>query len=290
MEREPLFVLRSRSLRYTGVEITPGEPEVVIPRGVTVVTGPNGAGKSTLARIIERGRNFLTNKIDCTIASPRVTVMEFGDIHSLSGFKAGYYQQRYEATMNDEVPSVGELLASRTGSGRWRRLVALFGLGGVEEKKVNFLSSGELRKLLVANALVDAPDLLVLDNPYIGLDPAGRAAVDSALAVLAAEGTTSLMLLLPDPDDIPCYADCVLVMDRCHLLPAGTDPAPLFNFSLDTTKLPEPAEGPHEGRSEVFSFADCPVTSADRLLIPSVTWTVCQGGSPAQTARASRPF
>ena len=53
MEREPLFVLRSRSLRYTGVEITPGEPEVVIPRGVTVVTGPNGAGKSTLARIIE---------------------------------------------------------------------------------------------------------------------------------------------------------------------------------------------------------------------------------------------
>jgi molybdate transport system ATP-binding protein len=283
MEREPLFVLRSRSLRYTGVEITPGEPEVVIPRGVTVVTGPNGAGKSTLARIIERGRNFLTNKIDCTIASPRVTVMEFGDIHSLSGFKAGYYQQRYEATMNDEVPSVGELLASRTGSGRWRRLVALFGLGGVEEKKVNFLSSGELRKLLVANALVDAPDLLVLDNPYIGLDPAGRAAVDCALAVLAAEGTTSLMLLLPDPDDIPGYADCVLVMDRCHLLPAGTDPAPLFNFSLDTTKLPEPAEGPHEGRSEVFSFADCPVTSADRLLIPSVTWTVCQGEQWALT-------
>ena len=52
------------------------------------------------------------------------------------------------------------------------------------------------------------------------------------------------MLLLPDPDDIPCYADCVLVMDRCHLLPAGTDPAPLFTFSLDTTKLPEPPKAP----------------------------------------------
>ena len=160
------------------MEITPGEPEVVIPRGVTVVTGPNGAGKSTLARIIERGRNFLTNKMELhhSLAS--------GDGDGvwrhplLSGFKAGYYQQRYKATMNDEVPSVGELLASRTGSGRWRRLVALFGLGGVEEKKGQLPVVGRARLLWPMRSWM-LPICLCLDNPYIGLDPAGRAAVDS---------------------------------------------------------------------------------------------------------------
>ena len=273
---EALFVIQSASVRYTGVEIgLPGE--VVVPRGVTAVVGPNGAGKSTFARILERGRNFLTNRVVCPSGSPRVSVIEFSDIHSLSGFKAEYYQQRYEATMNDEVPLVSELLGSRMESEQWQRFGQLFGIAGIEAKRVNFLSSGELRKLLVANALIEAPDLLVLDNPYIGLDPAGRSAVDGALAAIAAQGTTSLMLLLPDPADVPAYADKVIVMNRCRIMPDGTDPAPLFDFSVNPDEVPAPAGGVHGGSGEVFAFENCPVTSGGRVLIPSVTWTVRQG-------------
>ncbi len=280
---DPVFLLRSPKLRYTGVEITlPGEIE--IPRGVTVVTGPNGAGKSTLARIIQRGRNFLTNRIESPAGrSPRVAVIEFGDIHSLSGFKAEYYQQRYEATMNDEVPFVGTLLGSRLGSESWKRLASLFGIEGIDRKRVNFLSSGELRKLLVANTLLDTPDLLILDNPYIGLDPRGRRAVDTALEAIKDEGSTSLMLLLPDPADIPAFADKTIVMDRCRILPEGSDPEPLFDFSIDGRTIPLPANGPHQGRDEVFAFENCPVTSAGRLLIPSVNWTAYQGEQWALT-------
>lgn len=277
MSAAPLFVLSSPSVRYTGVEIgLPGE--VTIPRGVTAVTGPNGSGKSTLARIIERGRNFLTNRITSPLPSPRVTVMEFGDIHSLRGLDTGYYQQRYEATMNDEVPLVGDILGDRVTDPRWRRLASLLGLEEIETRRVNYLSSGELRKLLVANALVGAPDLLVLDNPYIGLDPTGRAAVDDALAAVASEGATSLMLLLPDPADIPAYAGKVIVMDRCRVMPDGTDPAEVAGaFAVDLGAIPAPADGPHRGSGEVFAFDRCPVTSSGRILLPSVTWRVCQG-------------
>lgn len=274
---DPLFLLQSPSLRYTGVEIgLPGE--VAIPHGVTAIVGPNGAGKSTLARIIQRGRNFLTNRIATpSVADPRVAVMEFGDIHSLSGFKAEYYQQRYEATMNDEVPTVGELLGKRLDSSRWIGLAGLFGIEDVEKKRVNYLSSGELRKLLVANSLLDSPDMLVLDNPYIGLDPAGRRAVDTALEAIAREGVTSLMLLLPDPTDIPTYVDKVIAMAGCRVLPEGTDIASLFDFSIDLSQIPAPPSGRHEGDCEVFAFDHCPVTSAGRLLLPSITWSVRQG-------------
>lgn len=282
MGREPLFVIQS-SVRYTGVKISlaDGVDKVTVPCGVTVVTGPNGSGKSSLALILARGRNFLTNRIAApAIPSPRTVILEFSDIHSLSGFKAEYYQQRYEAAMNDEVPTVASLLVSRYGAQvpeRWHTLSRLFGIEDAAGKRVNFLSSGELRKLLVAVALTDAPDLLVLDNPYIGLDAAGRAAVEQALQAVATEGATSLMLLLPDPEEIPSWVDKTIVMDRCTILPEGTDPRSTGAFDIDLSAIPAPDDGPHEGREEVFSFTDCPVTSAGRLLIPSVTWTARQG-------------
>lgn len=276
---DKLFTILPPVVRYTGVEIALPEGEAIdILRGVTVVVGPNGAGKSSLARIIRSGRNFMTNRITAHVSSPVVTIMEFSDIHSLSGFKAEYYQQRYEATMNDEVPTVAELLGDRLSLDRWHVLSALFGIESLPAKRVNYLSSGELRKLLLANALLDSPTMLVLDNPYIGLDPSGRRAVDTALQSVAAEGVTSLMLLIPDPADIPDWADSVIVMDRCRILPPGTDPTPLFDYSVDTSAVPAPAgERRHEGEGEVFSFDACPVTSAGRLLIPSVTWSVRQG-------------
>ncbi|MCM1028961.1 MAG: ATP-binding cassette domain-containing protein [Pseudoflavonifractor sp.] len=272
MTPSPLFILRSPSLRFTGIELSiPMGEEVEIPRGVTAVIGPNGAGKSSLARIIARGRNFMTNSIWAAIPSPRVNIIEFGDVHSLSGFKAQYYQQRYEATMNDEVPTVAELLAERRGVVPFMERL---GIASALGKRVNFLSSGELRRLLIANALADAPHLLILDNPYIGLDPEGRVSVEQALRSLTASGT-SLMLLLPDPTDIPTWADKVIAMDCCQILSAGEMPS--FDFSIDKSLIPVRPEGPYEGSDEVAAFVDCPVTSAGRLLIPSVNWRICQG-------------
>ncbi len=89
---------------------------VVVPEGVTVVFGPNGAGKSTLGNIIAKGWNITTNRITTSREQkPSVKMIEFGDIHSLAGFHTEYYQQRLEATMNDDVPSVGDLLGSAHG-------------------------------------------------------------------------------------------------------------------------------------------------------------------------------
>lgn len=271
---EPLFTLRSPSVRFTGIELTlPPGLEVAIPRGVTAVTGPNGAGKSSLARIIAHGRNFMTNRIVSALPSPRVSIIEFGDIHSLAGFKAEYYQQRYEATMNDEVPTVASLLEGLPID----PFLELLGISSVKGKRVNFLSSGELRKLLIAKALTEAPDLLVLDNPYIGLDPEGYRAVNAALEALAANGSTSMMLLLPDPADIPSWTDEVIVMDRGHILPPGSPAEGIFDFSIDTDLIPRHSGGPYQGDDELVAFIDCPVTSAGRTLIPSVTWTIRQG-------------
>lgn len=103
--------LQSDTLRYMGVTLS-NPHHISIHPGVTVVIGANGSGKSTFGRIIEKGWNIMTNAIKTDGAKPVVKFIEFSDIHSLSGCHVEYYQQRHEATMNDEVPTVAEIMAT----------------------------------------------------------------------------------------------------------------------------------------------------------------------------------
>lgn len=197
-----LIDLESPTLRYTGVTIH--NPHAAsVPEGLSVVIGPNGAGKTTLARIIERGWNFATNRISSPRGRIGVRYVEFSDIHSLAGFKAGYYQQRFESGMNIEVPTVESVMGERINAPEWERLAEAMQLRGYARKPMNALSSGELRKLLIIHQLTDTPDLLILDNPYIGLDVEARAELDVALESVTRSGRTSVMLLLCNVNEIP---------------------------------------------------------------------------------------
>lgn len=200
---QPLLTIESPQLRYTGMLTLNVPKPLSIETGITAVTGPNGGGKSTLGRILERGWNIATNRITSPRGRIKVTMIEFADIHSLAGVRAGYYQQRYEATMNDDMPTVRSVIGSeRMGSDQWRLWCDRLNLADIGDKCVNFLSSGELRKLLLINQLVGMPDLLILDNPYIGLDAPSRTVLDEAFTAMDEAGQ-SVMLLLPDGDRIP---------------------------------------------------------------------------------------
>ena len=143
------FLIRFNSPRLGyGSVVLDNSALLEIPQGVSVVLGENGAGKSTLGLVME--------------------------IHSSTGIDVVSHEQRLESTVNDFVPTVAEIVGPLAEDGEWLRLCEAFALRDVNSKRVNYLSSGELRKLLVINALRSRPDLLILDNPYIGLDAASR--------------------------------------------------------------------------------------------------------------------
>ena len=282
MPTDNIILLESKTLKYTGVTISNPVP-TAIKRGVTALIGPNGSGKSTLALIIERGRNFSTNKITPFKSDIRIRTIEFGDIHSLSGFKAEYYQQRYESTMNDEVPTIAQLFGSKIDTPVWKKLVTRLHLEGVESKKVNFLSSGELRKMLIINMLFELPDLLILDNPYIGLDSQGRATVDDTLQSIATEGV-SVLLLLCDPADIPSYTNSIIPISDLTVRPLDTDIRSIFSFTLNGDIPAPPAPHPATGL-EVFRFDHCKITHGQTTLLQDVVWQVRQGECWALSGR-----
>lgn len=274
---------------YWGQARLDNRARVVIPRGVTAVVGPNGAGKSMLGDIIARGRNFRTNRIvPCAGNGHDIDVrkVEFSDVHSLRGITggAGYYQQRYEATMNDDVPTVGDVIARTPDPAGVMRRCRLMGLTDeFMARRINYLSSGELRKLLVANALTGKPDLLILDNPYIGLDTDSRSVLDEALTAIATDGV-SVMLIVCDPRDIPPYADAVVPVADMALRPAVPVTGDvdvvrramkhLFDYAVDTSRLPRPLRVDNEPLDVIAAFNGCRVSYGNRTIIDRVDWII----------------
>lgn len=264
-----IFSLPPQTLHYTrGATLTVAD-HVAVHRGVTALTGPNGAGKTLLGRILENGRDIRTNRIKAHLPQPKVSYMEFNDVHSWTGTSVEYYQQRYETSMNDAVPTVEQALGQRALTPQFARLATLFNLDNPLHKKVNHLSSGELRKVLIINALLNRPDLLILDNPYIGLDHPSRLALHQTIAALPAAGT-SVMLLEANPANLPpCVDHRLYVRDltlRATPPPeAPPSPSPLFPFA---PAGPQPLAGP------MVELKNCTVSYGRRTLIDRIDWTI----------------
>lgn len=258
-----------------------------VTEGVTALVGPNGSGKSTLAEILCHGWNFRTNRINCSqTPHPSIKAIRFDDIHSLAGLKVEYYQQRYEACANDDVPSVAEALGPVIDSPRWKQIAQMMHLDNPLQKKVNWLSSGELRKVLVANAMAsEEVDLLILDNPYIGLDRGARDLLDEALSQLAA--TTSVMLLVSDPTDIPDYVTCIIPMrDMAILKPLTGFDSPKevegellinFDYAIDLRQIPDPPTIDNESLQSVVDIRNIDLSYGLRQLLHNFSWHIAPG-------------
>ncbi|MCM1448887.1 MAG: ATP-binding cassette domain-containing protein [Clostridiales bacterium] len=284
VQPQPLLHLASDWLYYATTRID-NSVHPTIYRGVTVVIGPNGAGKSMLGDIIERGRNFRTNRLTTPTGEPlKVKKVEFADIHSLRGITAtGYYQQRYEATMNDEVPEVAHVLDPSIDIADVTGWCHCLGLDGILEKKINFLSSGELRKLLIAVTLTSRPDLLILDNPYIGLDTASRSILDDALRQLPEIGV-NIMMIVCDPRDIPTYTTAVIPVNDMKILPTVMAEGPignlrqsfmyLFDYAIDTSRLPRPLHTDDTTVDIIANFDNCRVGYGSTTIINNISWTI----------------
>jgi ABC-2 type transport system ATP-binding protein len=180
VEVDGLEVLRGgrRVLHGVSVRLTPG--------AVTGLLGPSGSGKTTLMRAIVGVQ---------VIAGGTITVL---------GHEAGTPALRARVGYVTQAPSVyGDLsvdenlryFASIVGVARDRveELLDTVGLTGVRGQVVGTLSGGERSRVSLATALLNRPDLLVLDEPTVGLDPVLRSELWATFHELASRGVTLLV-------------------------------------------------------------------------------------------------
>lgn len=282
MENTDFIVeFQSPELCFGPVRIA-GAQGLGLPAGITAVVGPNGSGKTTLGYVIERGRFGFGNRVKFAREGMSVKMLAFTDIHSFTGVDVLRYDQRLESSENEYVPLVGEIFGKSMESDLWHDMCRRLSLAGVENKRINYLSSGELRKLLIINALLADPDILVLDNPFIGLDIRSRAELRDALISLRDRGQ-NIVLLLSDPDEIPAGIDAVIAIDSLALKglfrPADMELlmetiAPV-NEDVAIT-LPD-APDPVPDHEVAFSIHDGHAGYGGRDVFSGLDWTVRRG-------------
>jgi ABC-2 type transport system ATP-binding protein len=163
----------TRALRGVSLSVDPGE--------VFALVGPNGAGKTTLVRCLTGTTTPDAGEAGLLGSSPREATKE----------RVGLLPQNFDPpdrlTARELVAYYAGLYDDARGADA---VLADVGVTAVADTRYANLSGGERRRTLVATALVNDPDVLFLDEPTTGIDPAGRRAVHALIEDLAAAGTT----------------------------------------------------------------------------------------------------
>lgn len=210
------------------------------------VIGPNGAGKTLMADVIQR--KFAFQAGDVTFGyegkvSEQVKSIAFKDIYSLADCRNSYYQQRWHSTETDEMPTVEAVLREYAGTEELQTILHLFGIEELLPKRLIFLSSGELRKFLIVRTLLSRPRILILDNPFIGLDAPSRELLVDMLQQMTRLKGVQIVLLLSNPGDIPemvtdvlpvCQRTCLPVQSRVRFMQDAELISSLFPSEKDT--------------------------------------------------------
>lgn len=282
-KNDVLLTAVSEKLQYMGRAVRNPHQFSILRGNCYAFIGENGSGKTTLGKIIEKGWNICTNVIHGDKKSLTISNIEFSDIHSLTGSNVAYYQQRFEATQNDEIPTVEDIIKDRIPADKWNELCDRLSLRDILHKRVNFLSSGELRKFLIINLFSSIPDILIIDNPYIGLDAPSRDLFNELIRSITAEGT-AVILLLCNPIDIPSYCDYILPMKDMvigEMKPAGEyseeELNALFSQSGSVDDMPIACDCGQVDFSTAIELDNCNVSYGKNVILRNVSWKVNAG-------------
>lgn len=257
------------------------------------IVGPNASGKSLLVGILTGRYPLLMNEVsydfgeeETRMVSECVRYITFRD--SYGDADGGYYyQQRWNSQDLDDIPVVRDLLPPAADEELRRLLLEIFDMESLLDKPVILLSSGELRKFQMAKALLSAPRVVILDNPFIGLDAPTRQSFRQLLEDLIRKTRLQVMLVLSRADEIPDFITHVVPVEEKVCLPKRTladyrssvRPVNLPVLSDDRKRrildLPY-ADNLYEA-AQVVQLDGVSIRYGNRVILDALDWTVNGG-------------
>jgi iron complex transport system ATP-binding protein len=193
------------------------------------ILGPNGSGKSTIVKMISGDISPLYREP----AAIRLFGQERWELFALRN-RLGIVSDSLQSSQSGDESVMGTILSGFFGGvglplraeaspemvAKARDVAELLGVMAILERRASELSSGQMRRVLVARALVHDPEMLLLDEPYTSLDIAARYSFRASIRALAGRGH-AIVLVTHELSDIPPEIDRVILVKEGSILADG---------------------------------------------------------------------
>lgn len=221
-ERKPLLQLHDAQVRRSGKLILDVEDFSIAEGESVALLGPNGSGKSTFVSLVTR-EVFPLHKDEPPVVfrgNPRMTLAE---TKGCTGIVSSTMQDQIRVHMTAVEVVVGDLFGSlgvpiRRVAEDWQvdrafEVMRQLGIFDLAYRDILTLSTGQARRVLIARALVNEPDVLIFDEPCSGLDPEGMYYVRKTISELARNGNTIILVTHYLEDIVPEIGRVLLLKD-----------------------------------------------------------------------------
>lgn len=251
-----------------------------------LIGGKSGSGKSALAKALaglEKTSGSIRIHFDDQSALPARTlyVSNWYQFTNLEGDRNFYYQQRYNKQQKNDTLTVYAELAAYAESedlsfADLEQYLTLFEFVDLKGTQLIELSSGEHKKLQLIKALWLKPQLLIVDEPYTGLDKASRQKLNGFFDDLAASGVQ--LVLVTNERDLPNCINRFAEIDQGKL--NQVDDAHAISMDVSRTKQTLPAflrKAPASPSETMVHMENIQVRYGEKVVLSGIDWTVRAG-------------
>ncbi len=287
------------------IEVTNGvtrQPQYHLPKPINIaiapdeqvaIVGRNGSGKSIIVGVLTGLHPLRGTGVEYSFpeggsqkVSDNIKYIAFKD--SYGDADAGYYyQQRWNSFDREDQPIVGNMLPDSDDAELRDILFDLFGIEAMLHKEMILLSSGELRKFQLTRALLSNPRVLIMENPFIGLDAKTRDLLHTLLAELTRRTHMQIILVLSKSDDIPQFVSHVIEVEQGEVLPKltldeyrstrPTDPKRVLSTEIEQAILTLPTSESLHTSPEVIDLNKVSIKYGERTILKELTWSIKRG-------------
>ena len=255
------------------------------------IVGRNGAGKSMFVDLLTGRHPAFPDMVRYGFNEPydNLKYISFRDTYGGDNDRTYFLQQRWnQMEIDEETPTVGQkleeayqLAGEDTPARRalQKHLYELFHLEGLLDKYIILLSSGELRKYKLAASLFTNPRVLIMDNPFIGLDAQTRDQLKELLTMLAKEQGLQIILVLAKTDEIPEFITHIVEVKEMKVMPKVAHRGQSLCNPVANAPYSQQGQSPcaTAAPEEVIKFNKVTIRYGTRTILKDLDWTVRKG-------------
>jgi len=252
------------------------------------IIGSSGSGKTSLAHTIA-GKHFYSGKIEYFFPlkkNDKISIIIVEQQHrfkNLSNTNDLYYQQRFNSSDAEQTITVEEELREYADDENFvhNEWIDILRVRNLLKKPLIQLSNGESKRTQLAIALLEIPELLVLDNPFTGLDAEGRQTLNEIISTISRKGIH--VLLIASQNEIPKSITHIANLENGKLVFAGRKEDFHFQQSgyaddkLDAGILQQLKNQQEDYFKCAIKMVDVHVRYGERKILNNIHWVVKKG-------------